>query len=68
MIFKHTIRAVRLKPDRIVVVLEHKIFIYNITTLQIIIEIETSSNPNGLCSMNTDSERTIIACPGRKIG
>jgi hypothetical protein len=68
LIFKHLVCAVKLKTDRIVIVLEHKIFIYNFSTLKLLNHIDTCSNPKGLCSMNTDSKKTIIACPGKKLG
>ncbi len=72
----------KLKADRIVVVLEQKIFIYNFENLKLIDHIETSNNPKGififlanlfkfilgLCSMNVDSSTTVIACPGKGVG
>jgi len=31
-------------------------------------KIDTCPNPKGLCSMNINSEDTIIACPGKQEG
>ena len=50
LIFKNQVRAVKLKADRIVVVLEQKIFIYNFENLKLIDHIETSNNPKGIFS------------------
>jgi WD40 repeat protein len=68
MSFRSEVKAVRLKQDRIVVVLETKIYIYNLADLKFIEYIDTSPNPLGLCSMNTVGDSTIIAAPDKDIG
>ncbi|MBA0763398.1 hypothetical protein Gotri_012842 [Gossypium trilobum] len=47
--FCSEMRSVRLQRDRIVVVLEHKIFVYNFAYLKLLHQIETIANPKGLC-------------------
>lgn len=45
MSFRTEVKAVKLKADRIVVVLESKIFIYNFSNLKLLDHIETCPNP-----------------------
>ncbi len=49
-------------------VLDSKIFVYNFTDLKLLEFIETCPNPLGLCSMNTEGDYTIIACPDKNVG
>jgi len=42
MSFRTEIKAVKLKADRIVVVLESKVFVYNFSDLKLLEHIETS--------------------------
>ena len=58
----------RLRRDRIVVVLETKIYVYNLQDLKIRDHITTCLNPRGLCSLSTDNERIVLACPDSKKG
>lgn len=66
MTFRTDVKAVKLKADRIVVVLESKIFVYNFSDLKLLEHIDTSPNPLGLCSMNMEGDNTILACPDKK--
>jgi autophagy-related protein 18 len=54
MHFLDTILAVRLNRKRIVVVLQEKIHIYDITTMKEIHTIETPSNPKGTKNSKLD--------------
>ena len=56
MSFRTEIKAVKLKSYRIVVVLESKVFVYNFSDLKLLEHIETSQNPLGLCSLNTEGD------------
>lgn len=47
MSFRTKIKNVKLKNDRVVVVLEKKIFVYNFTDLKLVDQIETCPNPRG---------------------
>lgn len=45
--FRSEVKAVKLRRDRVVVVLEHKIYVYNFADLKLVDHIETTSNPRG---------------------
>ena len=65
--FSTTVRAVRLRKDRIVVAVETKVFVYNFTDLQLIHTIETTSNPNGILALSP-KENCVLVCPGTEPG
>ncbi|XP_057738181.1 autophagy-related protein 18c-like [Arachis stenosperma] len=62
--FRSEVRGVKLRRDRIVVVLEHKIYIYNLMDLKLLHQIETLANPRGLCCLSHHSNTFVLACPG----
>jgi WD40 repeat protein len=62
--FRHPVKAVKLRRDRIVVVLEHRIYVYNFADLKLLHQIETVSNPKGLCALCPDTQNIVLACPG----
>lgn len=62
--FRSDIRSVRLRLDSLVVVLEHKIYVYSLTTLKLLHQIETLANPKGLCCLSHHSSTSVLACPG----
>eukprot|EP00245_Coleochaete_scutata_P009370 TRINITY_DN306_c0_g2_i1.p1 TRINITY_DN306_c0_g2~~TRINITY_DN306_c0_g2_i1.p1 ORF type:complete len:429 (-),score=60.25 TRINITY_DN306_c0_g2_i1:346-1509(-) len=62
--FRSEVRGVRLRRDRIVVVLEHKIYVYNFADLKLLHQIETIANPKGLCALSPHVVSTVLACPG----
>ncbi|KAF3556434.1 hypothetical protein F2Q69_00017787 [Brassica cretica] len=62
--FRSEIRAVKLSRDWIVVVLEHKIYVYSFVDLRLLLQIETYANPRGLCCLSHDSDTSVLACPG----
>ncbi|XP_068328868.1 autophagy-related protein 18c-like [Pyrus communis] len=66
--FRSEVRAVKLRRDRIVVVLEHKIYGYNFTDLKLLHQIETVANPRGLCSLSHHPNTSVLACPGLQRG
>ena len=66
--FRSEVKAVRMRRDRIVVVLENKIYVYNLQDLKICDHINTCSNPKGLCSLSSDAQRIVLACPDSKKG
>lgn len=49
--FRTEVHAVRLRRDRVVVVLESKVFVYNFKDLKLLDQITTVSNSKGLVSL-----------------
>ncbi|KAG2380131.1 Autophagy-related protein [Vigna angularis] len=50
--FHSKVKGVRLRRDRIVVVLAHKIFVNNFSDLKVLHQIETIANPKGLYNLS----------------
>jgi len=59
--FRSEVKAVRMSRERVVVVLEYKIYVYNFADLNQLHQIETVSNPKGLCSLCADSRLCGVA-------
>uniref|UniRef100_A0A7N0UGX8 Autophagy-related protein 18a n=1 Tax=Kalanchoe fedtschenkoi TaxID=63787 RepID=A0A7N0UGX8_KALFE len=66
--FRSEVKAVKLRRDRIVVVLEQKIFVYNFSDLKLLNQIETIANPKGLCAVSQTAGSLILVCPGLQKG
>ncbi|KAG0488116.1 hypothetical protein HPP92_006927 [Vanilla planifolia] len=66
--FRSEVRAVRLRRDRIIVVLDHKIFVYNFADLKLVHQIETVPNPKGLCAVSQQQASLVLVCPGGQKG
>lgn len=66
--FKTAVRAVRLRRDRIIVVLEHKVLVYNFADLKLLHQIETLSNIKGLIALSSGNDSTVLACLGLNTG
>eukprot|EP00761_Pharyngomonas_kirbyi_P012576 gb/GECH01012603.1/.p1 GENE.gb/GECH01012603.1/~~gb/GECH01012603.1/.p1 ORF type:complete len:341 (+),score=75.22 gb/GECH01012603.1/:1-1023(+) len=61
--FKSDVKEVRLRRDKIVVVLEHQVYVYNFDKLELIHRFETSPNPIGLCALSPAESSCVLACP-----
>jgi len=66
--FRSEVKAVKLRRDRVVVVLEYKIYVYNFADLKLVDHIETTSNPKGLCALCPYASNTVLVCPGLQRG
>jgi WD40 repeat protein len=66
--FRSEVRGVCLRRDRVVVVLEYKIYVYNFSDLKLVDHIETTPNPRGLCALCPYSSNTVLVCPGLQRG
>ena len=62
------VRAVKLRRERIVVALEHKVLVYDFKDLKLLHAIETLSNPLGLVALSPSQDQTVMACPGLRCG
>ncbi|KAI0462468.1 autophagy protein [Komagataella kurtzmanii] len=61
--FPTSILAVKMNRERMVVLLEDTIYIYDINTMRILHTIETPSNPEGLIALSSSTENNILAYP-----
>lgn len=66
--FRSPVCAVKLRRDRVVVVLEYKIYVYNFADLKLVDHIETTANPRGLAALCPLSSNTVLVCPGLQRG
>ncbi|KAM0828920.1 hypothetical protein ACQ4PT_067227 [Festuca glaucescens] len=66
--FKSPVRAVRLRRDRIIVILDTKVYVYNFADLKLVHHIETAPNPKGLCAVSQQPGSTVLVCPGAQKG
>jgi WD40 repeat protein len=66
--FRSEVKAVKLRRDRVVVVLEHKIYVYNFANLKLVDHIETINNPKGLCALCPSPQNNVLVCPGLQQG
>lgn len=66
--FRSEVRAVRLRRDRIVVVLEFKTYVYNFADLKLLHQIETLPNTKGICALSPSPKTCVLACPGQRKG
>ncbi|GAX83502.1 hypothetical protein CEUSTIGMA_g10927.t1 [Chlamydomonas eustigma] len=66
--FRSPVRSVRLRRDRVVVALEHKVLVYNFADFKLLHQIETLGNPKGLVAISSSAESTVLACLGLHTG
>ena len=49
--------------NRVVVVLENRIYVYNFADLRLIDAIDTCFNPKGICALSPDPAISVLATP-----
>lgn len=64
LMFRSQVLAVKLRRDRVVVVLNTKVYIYRFSDLKLLDQIVTLANPKGLVSLCPDTLNNILAVPG----
>ncbi len=62
--FRSEVKAVKLRRDRVVVVLATKIYVYRFSDLHLQDQMSTLPNPRGLVALCPDNNNTVLACPG----
>ncbi|XP_047961472.1 autophagy-related protein 18a-like [Salvia hispanica] len=67
LVFRSEVRAVRLRKDRIVVVMLHKIYVYSLSDFELIHQIETMENRQGLCEI-CKAGQMVLVCLGEQRG
>lgn len=66
--FRSQVKGVKLRRDRVIVVLDTKIYVYNFADLKLVDHIETLANPGGLCALCPYTAEPVLACPGLQKG
>jgi WD40 repeat protein len=66
--FRTEVHAVRLRRDRVVVVLESKVFVYRFKDLKLLDQITTVANPKGLVALCPEGKNNVLAVPGLNRG
>lgn len=61
--FMDSILNVKLNKKRLVVALEYKLHIFDISTMKVLQAIETTSNPKGLIGLSMNEELSYVAYP-----
>ncbi len=65
--FKSNVKAVKLRKERIVVAVEQRIYVYELSDLKLLDAIDTYPNPLGLCALSS-RDATILICPDKTKG
>ena len=60
---KSTVLAVKLRRDKMVVVLRTQVHIFNLADLEFFGSFDTCDNPTGICALNSETETFVLAVP-----
>ncbi|RCH79114.1 WD repeat domain phosphoinositide-interacting protein 3 [Rhizopus stolonifer] len=67
--YKTEVRNVKLRKDRLTVVLSNKVYVYQFSMPpQLLHTFETSDNDSGLVAISSDHDHAILTLPGKQIG
>ena len=57
-----------MRKDKVVVILEERIYVYNFADLRLIDAIDTCKNHKGLCALSSDNNISVLATPEKNKG
>ncbi|KAF8632518.1 hypothetical protein AX15_001850 [Amanita polypyramis BW_CC] len=63
LLFPSSILAVKMNRKTLVIVLETEIYIYDISNMRLLHVIETTPNPEAICSLSSSAENSYLAYP-----
>jgi len=66
--FRSNVKGVKLRRDRIVVVLENKVYVYNFADLKLLDQIDTYTNPRGLVALSPSTSSLVLVTLGSILG
>ncbi len=66
--FTSYVRNVKLKKDRLIVICDQKIYVFNLLNFQNIDTIDTFENSKGLIAVSNDPKNTVLAYPDKSQG
>ncbi|ORZ25542.1 WD40-repeat-containing domain protein [Absidia repens] len=67
--YKSEVKNVKLRRERLVVVLSHKVFVYHFSLHpQLLQTFETTNNDKGLAAVSASPDHAMLAIPGRQRG
>jgi|NOAtaT_5_FD_contig_31_5329227_length_710_multi_1_in_0_out_0_1 WD40 repeat protein len=66
--FKEKILGMKLREDKIMVVLSKQVQVYDLKSLERIVKYETVNNLLGIAAVNSDKNQAIFACLAQEIG
>lgn len=66
--YRRDVRAVKLRRDKVVVVLEDRVYVYNFSDLKVLDTIETGVNKRGICALSPSNDNAVLVTPGTQLG
>eukprot|EP00301_Raphidiophrys_heterophryoidea_P001379 c1066_g1_i1.p1 GENE.c1066_g1_i1~~c1066_g1_i1.p1 ORF type:complete len:382 (+),score=108.41 c1066_g1_i1:204-1349(+) len=66
--FVTSILAVKMNKKRMIVVLETKVHIFELSPLHFLHSLDTGRNPKGVCALSSEGDKCILAVPGEAAG
>eukprot|EP01012_Entosiphon_sulcatum_P036127 TRINITY_DN4599_c0_g2_i1.p1 TRINITY_DN4599_c0_g2~~TRINITY_DN4599_c0_g2_i1.p1 ORF type:complete len:372 (-),score=50.83 TRINITY_DN4599_c0_g2_i1:430-1521(-) len=66
--FRSEVKAVKLRRDRVIVVVENSVYLYNFDKLELIHKYDTAPNPKGIVALSPAPSGSVLACPSIQKG
>lgn len=66
--FRSQVKAIRMRKEKVVVVLENRIYVYKFVDLKLVDAIDTNINSRGLVALNPDTTNEVLATPDKQEG